>query len=218
MTLNKKSGSKGSGSTHRNFYTAFYPKLGITVLRSKPRRRKANEWTEKQKQARERFSIISRFAYANKTSIIEPIWNLSPEIKHSGYNLFKKYNNKAFGANGEITDASALYASNGSLALPVGIDLKAGEEKLTFELSWTKDEYNYKNQHEDTLVYATLIDNLIFDIVYTNVKRKDLSSVIRINEYEDLNDYVYIFFTNKDKSAFSNSRALRFKNEIRNLR
>lgn len=211
MTLNKKASSKGSGSTHKNFYTAFYPKLGITVLRSKPRRRKADEWSEKQKQARERFSIISRFAYANKKSMIEPIWNLSPEIRHSGYNLFKKYNNEAFGATGEINDPSALYASNGSLALPIGIDINICKEKLAFELSWTKDKYNYKNQYEDTLVYATLIDNLIFDIVYTDVKRKDLSSVIKIKEYEDLNDYIYIFFTNKDRSAFSNSRALRFK-------
>lgn len=199
------------GNIKKETYMSFYPNLGISVIKNKPKKKGPNEWSEKQKQERIKFKAINSFAYANKTAVIKPIWNLSPEVRHSGYNLFKKYNSKAFGANGEIIDASVIYVSNGSLSLPKGIKIKTCEDKHKFLLSWSKDNYNYKNQYEDTLAYATFIDDIFLDIIYTNIKRKDLSTHIKIDDLDNSNDYVYIFFTNKDRSAFSNSRALRFK-------
>lgn len=211
MKLQGILGSIGSGNLNKDTYVAYYPKMGISVIKNKPRKKKDSEWTDKQIQARRRFSIISKFTFANKTAIIKPIWNLSPENSSSGYNLFKKYNSKAFGAEGEIIDPSVLYASNGSLPLPVDIHIKTSEDKHSFQVSWSEDKYNYKNQYEDTLVYCTLVDEDFFNITYTDVKRKNLSTTIEIKSLDDLNDYVYIFFTNSDRSAFSNSRALRFK-------
>ncbi|MGB5989173.1 MAG: hypothetical protein WBG43_05500 [Marinifilaceae bacterium] len=211
MKLQGKLGSIGSGNLNKDTYVAYYHKMGISVIKNKPKRKRNSEFSDKQIQARRRFTIISKFTFANKTAIIKPIWNLSPENTSSGYNLFKKYNSKAFAADGEIIDPSVLYASIGSLPLPINIDINSSEDKHSLQVSWSEDKSNYKNQYENTLVYCTLVDEDFFNITYTDVKRKDLSTTIEIKRLDDLNDYIYIFFTNKDRSAFSNSRALRFK-------
>jgi len=211
MEKRKIKSSKGIGPAHNGTYTSYYPRSGKTVIKSKPRRRKADEWSDKQRQARVRFNALSYFAFANKTAVINPIWNLSPENRHTGYSLFMKHNSKAFGAIGELTDASLVNVSNGSLPVPTNISIKKGEAKKTFDISWSQDEFNFKNQHEDTLVYALLVEDTMIEVNYTNIKREALCSSIEVKEDEDFNDYIYIFFTNKDRTAFSNSRALKME-------
>lgn len=211
MERRKTQSSKGIGPAHNGTYTSYYPRLEKTVIKSKPKKRKADEWSDKQKQARTRFNKLSYFAFANKTDVINPIWNLSPENRHTGYSLFIKYNSKAFGANGELTDASLVNVSNGSLPVPTDISIKKRRKNLTFDISWSKDEYNFKNQYEDTLVYAILVEDLMIGVYYTDIKREALFASITIKDFGELNDYIYIFFTNKDRTAFSNSRALKIK-------
>lgn len=212
MKINQGSGSNGgSNFNSSNSYSSYYPNLGITVIKKKPRKRKKNEWSDKQKDARIRFTVLNHFAYANKTAIIKPIWNLSPEKRSSGDNLFRKYNSKAFGRTGEIVNPGALCASNGSLAAPIDAQIEILPKENNFKISWAKENFNYKNNQEDTLVYCTLYSEEFFQISYTDIKRKDLSAVLDIGSIEELNDYIYIFFTNKDRTAFSNSKALRIR-------
>src|SRR5665647_2552458 len=90
-----------------------------TYMRSMPRERKASEWSEKQKQQRNGFGSLIRYAGEQKYRVIIPIWNKAAEnINMSGFNLFVKANRAAFDAEGKVRNPALLHFSTGELPLP----------------------------------------------------------------------------------------------------
>jgi len=51
----------------------FVRRKGVTYMRAMPRKRKAGEWSEKQKEARNGFAAVIKYARLQKKYVIKPI-------------------------------------------------------------------------------------------------------------------------------------------------
>jgi len=62
-----------------------------------PRVSKADEWSEKQKQARNGFRTVVKFAVKHKRKVIIPIWDKAAQnLNMSVYNMFVRANRGRF--------------------------------------------------------------------------------------------------------------------------
>jgi len=89
-----------------------------TYVRTLPRERKPSEWSVDQKNHRECFAIVMKYASRMMNSFVKPIWNKAATDTMSGINLFVKANKPAFGMKGRVEDPSMLRFSAGSLPAP----------------------------------------------------------------------------------------------------
>src|SRR5664279_11336 len=127
----------------------FVRRKGVTYMRAMPRKRKAGEWSEKQKEARNGFAAVIKYARLQKKYVIVPIWNKAVQnLTMSGWNLFVKSNRAAFDSLGQLSDFRKLHFSTGHLPLPEKIKAAtdAGNPSQ-IAVSWTNQlvgtEYGY---------------------------------------------------------------------------
>lgn len=176
---------------------------GIDYLRIKPTSI-ANPRTPAQVAQRTRFKGVTSLAKQLINSIVRPIWNKAA-VKMTGYNYFVKQNMEAFSVDGVIEDYSKLHLSAGSIATPQQLSVEKTdgiESGLT--ISWVNDGYA---KDDDIFMFAA-IDEASGEI-YTNT----MGAGLRSGESADIvlpfdagsKVHLYVFFSNKDKRAFSDS-------------
>jgi hypothetical protein len=84
------------------------------------------------------------------------------------------------------------------------------EEERVFELSWTNEDNIDKERNDDILFFALLRYNEFFELHECQAKRGDKKCLIDISSIHDIGSYLYVFFAQKDKKAFSDSRAISY--------
>jgi hypothetical protein len=181
----------------------FVRRKGETYMRAMPRKRKASEWSERQKEARNGFSAVIQYARLQKKDMIVPIWNKAVKnMTMSGWNLFIKSNRAAFDALGQLHDPLKLHFSTGRLPLPEKI--KAGtdtENPSQIAVSWTDQmagtEYGY-----DSLM-AVIYQDGANKVVDTGAKRWDCKATIENPTPEAEVVYLYLFFWNEKRDSYS---------------
>ncbi|WP_372776433.1 hypothetical protein [Mangrovibacterium sp.] len=89
-----------------------------TIVRIAPQKRKADSWSLKQKQHRQRFVGAVRHYKAYRATVVTPIWSCVATARQTAYNMFLKANMPAFNENGCVADPSLLRFSIGDLPLP----------------------------------------------------------------------------------------------------
>jgi len=86
------------------------PTKKVQIIRSAPRKRSKNSWSDKQKLNWKRFGAMVTFWKQFKYTPMQKIWKIADEGGR-GINLFIKTNMPAFGAEGELLDPSRLHFS-----------------------------------------------------------------------------------------------------------
>lgn len=208
MKIKGEGGSMSTGKLGKYYYSAYYKSLGVSVLKSCPERRKGLAFSEKQIANQSSFRAANLFAKNNRFSIIKPIWNLSPNVRLSGYNLFISRNKRAFNSNGEVGDFALLKASDGDLPLPFNMSAFVDSDEHSLCLSWENDFDSSYRYFRDILVIAVLTKRLSFHLIVTEAKRGDANAVIYFEDEIEKNNYIYPFFMSGDKKHFSDSIAV----------
>jgi len=182
-----------------------------TYMRSMPRERKAGEWTAKQKQQRNGFASLIRFAGEQKHRVIIPIWNKAAEnINMSGFNLFVKANRAAFATQGKVSSPALLHFSTGELPLPymlwAGVDAQNPE---SIAISWTDQLADAL--HGDDQLMAVFYHDGAKAPVNTGFKRKDQKGEIA-NPFPDAEDvYLFLYFWNERLDQYSPDQVFAIK-------
>jgi hypothetical protein len=174
-----------------------------TYMRSMPRERKASEWSDKQREARNGFREVIKFAARHKNKVIVPIWNKAAEdLAMSGYNLFVKANRAAFDAQGKLSKPELLHFSTGNLPLPYRLWAEAdGQDPHSIAVSWT-DQLGGSSNGEDCLM-AVIYQNGDKGIVNTGVTRKEGKATLANPSPEKGEVYLFLFFWNKALDMYS---------------
>lgn len=206
MKIKGELGTRLSGKLNDGYYAAYYPERGESYLKHTPRKRKESEWTEKQKNARLKLAALSSFASINLYSLVKPIWTKFSVDKCSGYNLVQKMNKHAFNDIGELADRSLIIASIGDLPMPMGLSIDYCADNNSVNIYW-----NNKSSGErayDILSFALFIDEFLIQTEYTNIYRSSGIAKIALTDKVKTGDYIYVYFSNRQKQRFSKSIAI----------
>lgn len=184
---------------------------GIQYLRIAPRKREAEEWSQRQMDHRVCFGAVSRFAKSQMEILIRPIWNKIDHETLSGFNQFIKANKRAFEPIGLITNPRLLKLSEGRLYLPGSIKIESADIKndnLNLELSWKNHEFRKRAKANDTLMLILLREGYLSRPIDTKYLRKDSKAGVKIENVKELPNCIYLFFRSHDKEEYSESHAL----------
>jgi len=176
---------------------------GTTYVRVMAEKRKASEWSKKQKANRHRFKYITLYAKMYKKLVIDPIWNKhARELNKIGYNMFIQANNGAFGVFGQVEDPEKLHFAIGSLPLPnlirAEIDI---ETHQSISVRWTNQLAD--DQYDDDCLMAITYTQEPNTIVNTGFTRKDGKAIITYPYPLDREVYLFLFFWNKKLDIYS---------------
>lgn len=189
----------------------FVRRKGVTYMRAMPRKRKAGEWSEKQKEARNGFAAVIKYARLQKKYVIKPIWNKAVKnMTMSGWNLFVKSNRAAFNSLGQLSDHRKLHFSTGHLPLPNELTAAVDTENPSqIAVSWIDQmagtEYGY-----DSLMAVIFIDGTN-KVVNTGAKRWDCKATIENPTPEAEVVYLYLFFWNERHDSYSQDEVFAIK-------
>lgn len=175
-------------------------KSGKVYLRSAPKKRNKNGWTDPQKQNWTRFSAVSSFWKKFAGSPIQQIWKLAEEGKR-GINLFINANASAFGLNGELLNLQRVHLSAGKLALPHKLKAeRSSDDPLKVEVSWQYDDEKGLVRSDDILMLMTTQNGEFTGPVSTGVMRRKGSAILDIPK--DVNG-IYLFFASEKRKMYS---------------
>lgn len=181
----------------------FVNRNGKTYLRALPRPRKASEWTEKQRQARNGFAAVISFARTQKKQVIIPIWNKAAlGTERNGFNMFVSANRGAFDTFGQVGDPGLLHFSTGHLPLPFRLTASIdAQNPASINVQW-KDQLNDPNHVNDCLM-TVYYNGIAQAPVNTGFTRKDCKATIEIPASGEEEHYLYLFFWNKKLDIYS---------------
>jgi len=191
---------------------------GKKFLKRRPVKRNSKEWSEEQRAVRTRFTAITTFASKNLENLIHPIWKFYKEKGISGYPLFMKHIKTAFGSNGSIIDYTLLPVTMGTLTPALNVNVKTAvvensetdvneNQDLSFDISWENEEPTPHSMLYDFLSYALIDENEKVHLFYTYTYRKEKQTRITLKDKHKYANCIYIFFSNKELTKFSNSVA-----------
>ena len=189
----------------------FVRRKGETYLRAMPRKRKAGEWSEKQKEARNGFAAVIKYARLQKKHVIVPIWNKAVKnLTMSGWNLFVKSNRAAFDSLGQLNDPKKLHFSTGHLPLPY--ELKAAtdpENPSQIAVCWTDQMVD--TEYAVDYLMAVIYKDGVNKVVNTGAKRWDCKATIVNPTPEAEVVYLYLFFWNERHDSYSQDEVFAIK-------
>jgi len=180
-----------------------------TYMRSMPRERKASGWSEKQKQQRNGFGSVIRFAGEQKFRVIIPIWNKAAQnINMSGFNLFVKANRAAFDAQGKVSNPALLHFSTGELPLPYMLWAGADTQNPgSIAIRWT-DQLGDALHADDQLMAVFYHDGAKAPF-NTGFKRKDQRGQIANPIPNVENSNLFLFFWNEKLDVYSSDQVFK---------
>lgn len=205
-------------TANKDYYYAV--QNGKKFLKHRPVKRNPKEWTEEQRFIRNRISGTSKFASKNLENLIHPVWKFYKERGISGYPLFMKHIKTAFGSNGSIIDYTLLPVTMGILTPALNVNVKnttiedseTGIKEVvknSFDISWDNEEPTPHSMLYNFLSYALIDENEKVHLFYTDTYRNEKQIRIILEDDHQYVNYIYIFFSNKELTKFSNSVAAR---------
>ncbi len=198
-----------SGGLQNGYYLAH--QNGKVFLKKKPRKKKKDEWSDKQQIMQTRMGCMAKFASNNLHNLIHPIWNTYKLNGISGYPLFIKSNKQAFAANGKIFDYSLLRISIGNLPPAYYASVNIQKDNNKFKVRWECDEFAAHSSLFDFFSYALIDKADKIHVYHTDTYREAKEIDLELNEDLYNGDCIYIFFSSKGRDKFSNSLALKIK-------
>lgn len=199
----------------KNSNSGIIGKLGPLVLtsdsvRTKPRKRTANNWSDKQKAQRNRMREVASLYKKLKYPIIEYVWLKTMQSARVAYNNFVKHNMDAFDRNGVLADPLMLKLTIGELKLPYNMTTMMS--KLNNNILHINWENNLPKEWEggnDSLMGIFYNGDSFSVPLDFKACRKDNHSVITLPEEFSKGFYLYLFFISPDKTKISDSFSVR---------
>ena len=176
------------------------------IVRSLPKRRKPDSWSEKQLQQRKRFQAARTLYSAVRDSVVNPIWKLAATRKLTAYNLFMKANLGAFDKNGELADYSRLHFSMGPLPLPQQLTaVKTVDDPVKVAISWNPELQTKAEAGDDELLCVWASPNHRIGPVGTGSLRHDGQCMLALPATGDAWN-LYLFFRNSSGISYSDDK------------
>ena len=173
------------------------------ILRSAPRKRSKNSWTDSQNQVRSRFALLVEFWKQFKSTPVQKIWKVADKGKR-GINLFIHTNSPAFGALGELIDQCNLHFSAGELPLPHRFTAKRSEEyPAKIEVSWDHDPEPGTGMQDDELRMMASKEGKYSVPVNTGVWRRAGSAEIQLPAGMETAEAVWLSFGSERRKMYS---------------
>lgn len=194
---------KSSGRFSETHYAAYYKQKDMTVLKMYPRKRNKDEWSDRQRNNRARFLLMSKFAKMNLHSLIRPVWNVCATGGLNGYNRFIKENKEAFDFEGQLRFPDKLMLSFGDLPSVIDFSASLDKWKNVMHLRWKSNDNNPLKRKYDHLCYVVLHINEPLKVVHTDAKRWNDKACIELEEDLSVGDRLFFFFSNIAASEFS---------------
>jgi hypothetical protein len=175
-------------------------KSGKVYLRSAPKKRSKNGWSDQQKQNWSRFSAVSSFWKKFAGSPVQEIWKVAEEGKR-GINLFINANASAFGTNGELLDLQRVHLSAGKLPLPHKLSAeRSSDDPSKVEVTWQYDDGKGLDRSDDILMLMTTQNGEFTGPVSSGVMRRKKSAILDIPK--DVNG-IYLSFASEKRKLYS---------------
>lgn len=177
------------------------------VVRTRPKMKKNRSCSDKQRAQRTRYRAVLDQYNQIKDYIVKPIWNPAVPKRLSALNLFVKENMQAFNKSGELVDPILLKMSVGYLPQAFNLNaVKDNTKSIEVKVSWQNDDQESAFRMHDELVAIFYNKEIFSPPIYTKVCRKEKSAVIEYPEDFKNSEYIFIFFSQKDRKAYSESR------------
>lgn len=181
----------------------------IKYVRTLPRKRSADQWSDKQKAHRKCFAAVNAFAKLARESLIKPIWNNAETGRLSGYNLFIKANKPAFEPAGELIDPRMLKMTTGDLPLPFNIEVDYIDDvKVTVDISWENAQSLEMDGGTDKLMLILFRDGYFSGPMDTLFSRAQSYAHIELPSDYCKMECIYVFFKSRNADEFSDSFAV----------
>lgn len=188
---------------------------GRQYLRQRPRR--GNQETQPaQLLQMNRMRACVSFYHANMDTPIPDIWKLvAREVISTGYNLFVKANIRLFDMEHRIGDYSRLQLTCGVLEMPYEWSIRRVDPDHV-QLKWCSSQQLTEERQNDRLQAFWLRDNGSFDIEIfplPDIRRGAQEAVLPLPADHETDWHLYLYFANKEKSAFSGNKYFFIENE-----
>ncbi len=181
----------------------FYSYNGVQCVRTLPRKKAKNSWTERQLLARKRFAAVKEFWGRFDNSPVQGIWKSAVKGRR-GDNLFLSVNMPAFGSDGTLTDPERLHFSAGELPLPLRFAAARSQVDLSLlEVTWQDDPGSALAWDDDELMMMVGHEPEFTGPVATGAKREQEAAVIPIPTVPGTVHGVYLFFASEDRKRWS---------------
>lgn len=178
------------------------------IVRSLPRHRSANSWSQDQKSQRGKIRAVAKLYRSLRTRVVTPIWKRNKLEGLTAYNQFVQSNIKAFNKSGELADPGKLCLSRGVLDNPFELSTLTKDENRIV-LRWQSDSLDSPERDKDELLAVFFNGKNFSEIIDLGYNRSDDSANIVYPEGFSTNDYMYVFFGNRKWDKFSESIALK---------
>jgi hypothetical protein len=173
------------------------------ILRSAPRKRSKESWSDKQTKVRSRFSMLVEFWNKFNHTPVQKIWKIADEGKR-GINPFISINSPAFGADGELTDPEKLHFSAGKLPLPHRFKAKRSESDPTkIEVTWDHEPEPGAGMSDDVLRMMISKEGKYSGPVNTGVWRRAGSAVVQLPAGLETAEAVWLSFASDKRRMYS---------------
>jgi hypothetical protein len=201
--LGKVRSKSGEGLSGLVGNVVFFSYKGETYVRSRPRKRGKNSWSEKQLLARKRFAALKAFWGRFDYSLIQEIWKVAWEDVR-GDNLFLKINKAAFGPDGTLTDPERLHLTAGALPLPGKLTAeRSSEDPSKVVVSWQDDPGSALAWSDDQLMMMVGQDGEFAGPIATGALRKQEYALIQLPTVSGTVQVIYLFFASEERKMYS---------------
>jgi hypothetical protein len=175
-------------------------------VRRRPRKRKPDEWTPAQKAERVRYKAAVDLYKKLKNVLIVSVWKHMAKNGLSAYNLFLKENLRAFNTDGNIKDPTMLKMAIGELPRPFNICADAcSTDSSKVSITWENDSSQSYDRGNDNLIVMFYNGETFTTPMSTVFLRKDSAAKLVFPEGFGADSYLFVFFGNEEKDAYSDS-------------
>jgi hypothetical protein len=173
-----------------------------TYVRTLPRERKPSEWSADQKNNRNCFAGVVKYASRMMKSFVKPIWNRAIPGSR-GFQLFVKANKPAFGTHGTVANPGLLRFSAGALPFPLNMRVSLlAEQPGIISVSW-KNQIISPVRGDDHLMLVFYDPYDSAAPIEAGFSRKDEHARIALPEKPGQEIYLYLFFKSADETLYS---------------
>jgi len=201
--MGKVRSKSGEGLSGLVGNVVFFSYKGETYVRSRPRKRAKNSWTDKPLLTHKRFAALKAFWGRFGYTLIGEIWRVADEVMR-GDNFFLKTNKVAFGPDGTLTDPERLHLSAGPLPLPSKLEaVRSKDDPSVLAVTWKDEAGSALAWSDDQLMMMIGHDLEFTGPVATGAKRNQESAEIQIPAVTGTIHGVYLFFASERRKMYS---------------
>jgi hypothetical protein len=201
--MGKVRSKSGEGLSGLVGNVVFYSYKGETYVRSRPRKKSKNSWSERQLLAQKRFAALKAFWGRFNNSPIQEIWRVADENVR-GDNHFLRTNKVAFSPDGTLTDPERLHLTAGSLPLPGKLTaVRSAADPSILEVTWQDDPGSAIAWDDDEMMMMVGHDGEFTGPLATGALREQEAAVIQLPAVSGTVQGIYLFFASEERKMYS---------------